>query len=409
MSSKPRPKPVPAPKLRFKQFEVQGEWKEVSLRDVLTESRISAQDELGKRLTVSLHLKGVSVRSDRDDADIGKTTYFKRKAGQFIFGKQNIFRGSLGVVPESLDGYLSSQDLPAFDVSDKYDAYFLYNYFARPEYYTSLESLATGSGSKRVHAETIYSLNLAFPGLSEQIHIAACLSSLDAVITAHSDKLEALHQHKRGLMQQLFPAEGEHVPRRRFPEFAGAGEWEEGTVGAVSKTFSGGTPSTSNAKHYGGEIPFIRSAEIKDESTEIFITEEGLKNSSAKLVEKGDLLMALYGANSGDVGISRIDGAINQAILCIRPKISTVFLFAFLEHNKGKILSLYLQGGQGNLSAEIVKSIKLLYPKEKEQTRIAACLSSLDDLISAQAAKVAALQRFKRGLMQRLFPREVVE
>ncbi|MDN8740450.1 restriction endonuclease subunit S, partial [Staphylococcus aureus] len=73
----------------------------------------------------------------------------------FIYGKQNIFRGSIGIVPDELDGYLSSQDLPAFDVADSYNVNFLYDYFARPEFYIELESLAVGTGSKRVHPETI--------------------------------------------------------------------------------------------------------------------------------------------------------------------------------------------------------------------------------------------------------------
>ncbi len=83
----------------------------------------------------------------------------------------------------------------------------------------------------------------------------------------------------------------------------------------MAKVFSGGTPSSSNPKFYGGDIPFIRSGEINSSETELFLKDEGLNNSSAKLVEKGDLLLAIYGATSGEVGVSRIKGAINQAIL----------------------------------------------------------------------------------------------
>ena len=109
--------------------------------------------------------------------------------------------------------------------------------------------------------------------------------------------------------------------------------WEQRKLGEVIDSFSGGTPSVNNASYYGGNIPFIRSGEIKSETTELYLTEEGLKNSSAKLVEAGDILYALYGATSGEVAISRINGAINQAILAIRPYsgYSSKFLLQWLQ------------------------------------------------------------------------------
>jgi type I restriction enzyme S subunit len=174
----------------------------------------------------------------------------------------------------------------------------------------------------------------------------------------------------------------------------------------VCKSFSGGTPNTSQKEFYGGSIPFIRSAEIDREETELFMTEEGFKNSAAKLVAKGDVLVALYGANSGDVALARIDGAINQAILCLKSDSSNAFVHQFLSLRKNWIITTYLQGGQGNLSGEIVKSISLGFPKPPEQQKIAECLSSVDALMAAQARKVDALKTHKKGLMQQLFPTE---
>lgn len=196
------------------------------------------------------------------------------------------------------------------------------------------------------------------------------------------------------------------VPKLRFPVFKNAEEWEEKSLGSVCETFSGGTPSTSQKEFYGGDIPFIRSAEIDKETTELFITKEGLENSSAKLINKGDVLVALYGANSGEVALAKLNGAINQAILCLRSAESNPFIYQFLTLKKNWIVSTYIQGGQGNLSGEIVKSIKLLFPKPNEQQKIADCLSSLDAFITTQSQKLEALQIHKKGLMQQLFPAE---
>lgn len=196
------------------------------------------------------------------------------------------------------------------------------------------------------------------------------------------------------------------IPELRFPEFKNEGEWETNSIGKVFKSFSGGTPSTSEKAYYGGDIPFIRSAEINKDATELFITDKGLKNSSAKLVNKGDLLVALYGANSGDSAISKINGAINQAILCLQSEYSNAFTYNFLTLKKDWIVSKYIQGGQGNLSGDIVKSISIPFPKKLEQQKIASCLSSLDDLIAAHSQKLDLLKDHKKGLMQNLFPQE---
>ena len=214
------------------------------------------------------------------------------------------------------------------------------------------------------------------------------------------DFQKIIHQHKA-----LLTIVG-NIPVLRFPEFRDAGEWEVKTLGEVFDSYSGGTPKTAEKEYYGGNIPFIRSAEITKESTELFLTEKGFKNSSTKLVNKGDLLVALYGANSGDVAISKINGAINQAILCLCSDYSNSFTQQFLSFKKEWIVSKYIQGGQGNLSGEIVKSIELLFPKKSEQQKIASCLSSLDELIAAHTERLEALKDHKKGLMQNLFPQE---
>ena len=197
------------------------------------------------------------------------------------------------------------------------------------------------------------------------------------------------------------------VPTLRFPEFREMEGWRKSYIyEECPNSYSGGTPKTTEKIFYGGNIPFIRSAEIGKNKTELYITQEGLNNSSAKMIQKGDLLIALYGANSGDIAIAKIDGAINQAILCLKAKENNLFIYYTLQKNKKNIVSKYLQGGQGNLSAEIIKSIVFYIPQKNEQQKIADCLSSLDDLIEATNRKIEALKEHKKGLMQRLFPKK---
>ena len=168
--------------------------------------------------------------------------------------------------------------------------------------------------------------------------------------------------------------------------------------------FSGGTPKSTDSSFYGGTIPFIRSGEIHSNKTELFLTDDGLKYSSAKLVSKGDLIVALYGATSGEVDISKIDGAINQAILCIRPiLINRTFLKYLLEDRKDDILNTYLQGGQGNLSAEIIKNLVFDIPDERSQSAVVDFLDKVDQRICISLVELESLVMLRSGLMQQLF------
>lgn len=191
------------------------------------------------------------------------------------------------------------------------------------------------------------------------------------------------------------------VPALRFPEFTG--EWKRYKLSEVCSFYSGGTPSSSKKEYYNGNIPFIRSGELHKDKTELFITEDGLKNSAAKLVETGDLLLALYGATSGDIAISKIKGAINQAILCIRTKQNKKFIESVWNKHVEKLLQTYLQGGQGNLSADIVKNIPFYFANLEEQVKLASFISLLDERIATQNKIIERLETLIKGIVDSIF------
>ncbi len=182
---------------------------------------------------------------------------------------------------------------------------------------------------------------------------------------------------------------------------------ERKQIGDITTSFSGGTPKSSNKSYYEGNIPFIRSGEVKSKQTELFISDEALLNSSAKMVEKGDILYALYGATSGEVAISQINGAINQAILAIKPnsEYSSEFIMNYLKKEKNNILEKYLQGGQGNLSAAIVKSIELNLPSLAEQSAIGLLFRTLDGLLASYKDNLANYQSLKATMLSKMFPK----
>ena len=200
---------------------------------------------------------------------------------------------------------------------------------------------------------------------------------------------------------------GKRIPELRVEGFTD--DWEQRKLGEITESYSGGTPSVANHSYYGGSIPFIRSAEINSINTELYLTEEGLNSSSAKLVEEGDILYALYGATSGEVGISQINGAINQAILAIKPKskYDPNFIMQWLRRQKNSIISTYLQGGQGNLSGAIVKDLILSVPIEyDEQIRIGAFFKQLDNTIALHQRQLSNYKEMKTALLQKMFPKD---
>ena len=238
----------------------------------------------------------------------------------------------------------------------------------------------------------------------EREAIGTFFRSIDDTITLHQRKLDLLKETKKGFLQKMFPKNGAKVPEIRFPGFTE--DWEQRKLGDITESFSGGTPTAGKSEYYGGDIPFIRSGEISSELTELFITENGLNNSSAKMVKAGDILYALYGATSGEVSISRINGAINQAILAIRPtkNDNSYLIVQWLRKQKDTIISTYLQGGQGNLSGSIVKDLVITLPQDKEeQNKIGTFFKQLDDTIALHQRKLDLLKETKKGFLQKMF------
>lgn len=179
-------------------------WQIVKIGDIITESRIpSVSNNPNKRITVRLNLKGVEKRSVRGTEAEDATYYFVRSQGQFIYGKQNLHKGAFGLIPEVLDQYESSQDIPAFDFSAGFDPNFFLYFLGQEQVYSSLEKYATGTGSKRIHPENLFRVQFRYPSFKEQKSIANILAKMSQELTLYENILFALHKQKKGMMQKL--------------------------------------------------------------------------------------------------------------------------------------------------------------------------------------------------------------
>ena len=256
-----------------------------------------------------------------------------------------------------------------------------------------LEFGKTGTTVESVDFGKIKDMLLYMPSTVEQQQIGDFFAKLDSLITLHQRKYDKLVILKKSMLEKMFPKDGESVPEIRFAGFTDP--WEQRKLGELALTYSGGTPSAGNSAYYGGEIPFIRSAEIDCDSTELSLTVAGLNNSSAKLVDKGMVLYAMYGATSGEVAISKIKGAINQAILAMDASdmAANRFIAYWLRRQKKSITETFLQGGQGNLSGAIIKELGIPQPSLDEQRQIGSFFSNLDDLITLHQRKRLSIRQ----------------
>lgn len=341
-------------------------------------------------------------------ASENKTGYTLLHRGDFSYNKSYSSGYAYGAI-KRLDAYEKGIVSPLYLCftprqgvnSDFYLQYFEAGCFDR-EIYKIAQEGARNHGLLNVSTEDFFHSMLVFPPLEEQKRITEILTQCDHVIELKEQKLDELKQLKKEFLRKMFPAKGCDTPEIRFPGFTGA--WEQRKLGDVSESYSGGTPSVGNKSYYGGSIPFIRSAEINSESTELFLTEEGLSNSSARMVSKGDILYALYGATSGEAGRSHINGAINQAILAILPHdgYDSEFLMQWLRKSKQSIIDVYLQGGQGNLSGAIVKALEVNFPSLAEQRQIGNYFQSLDHLITLHQRELEKTKTYKKTLAKLL-------
>ena len=285
----------------------------------------------------------------------------------------------------------------------------LENYLAMQD----LSPFVTGAAPPKLTLGKLKGIPVPLPPKpAEQQKIAACLSSVDELMAAQARKLDALKTHKKGLMQQLFPREGATQPRLRFPEFDAAADWEVQPLESLADRGSGHTPSKNCPEYYGGGIKWVSLADSKRLDgglifkTETEISAQGIKKSSAVLHPAGTVLIS-RDAGVGKSAVMAEPMAVSQHFIvwtCHAHLLSNWFLYYQLQEMKPVFERIATGSTIKTIGLPFFKELTIAVPTVAEQQRIAACLSSLDALITAKTQKLEALKTHKQGLMQQLFP-----
>lgn len=252
------------------------------------------------------------------------------------------------------------------------------------------------TGRFNISIKQFLKISVFLPDKAEQKKIADCLSSLDELIEAHEQKIDALKQHKKGLMQHLFPVEDETTPRWRFPEFRNAEEWEKYEIGDIFTATRGQVLAMTE----------VQAIKTKNFSYPVYSSQtknNGLAGYYSDYLYENAITWTTDGANAGEVNFRKgkfyctnVCGVLLNKYGYANKCISEIINFVSKKYVS------YV--GNPKLMNNVMKKIKITIPSLPEQQKIADCLTSLDERIEAQEEKIAALKEHKKGLMQKLFP-----
>jgi len=393
------------PKLRFPEFSDSGEWKGETLE------KISPAIFDGTHQTPKYIEQGIPFFSVENIVSGNKNKFISREDYLIATSKNKPEKGDILITRIGNIGFSKIVDwdyefsiyvtLAVIKQSEKFDSHYLHSFFQSDYYQNELRSKSLLNAVPcKINMDELRKTKVLLPPdkeKKEQQKIADCLSSLDELITAQSQKLQALKTHKKGLMQQLFPAEGETVPKLRFAEFKDSREWEEKIIGEISKVTTG-NKDTQNKVDDGLYPFFVRSQTV-----------ERINSYSYD----GEAILT-----SGDgVGVGKnfhyINGKFDyhQRVYCIysfNKNICGQFVYLyFSEHFNKRVMKMSAKNSVDSVRMAMITEMPIFLPSLEEQQKIADCLSSLDEQISAQTEKIEALKTHKKGLMQALFPSEL--
>jgi type I restriction enzyme S subunit len=420
------------PELRFPEFVDDGEWKEKSISEIgETINGLSGKSsaDFGEGSPYVTYKQVF----DNSIVDFSKCAFVKildnekqniLKKGDVLFTTSSETPNEVGYASTILSSPTESTYLNSFcfavrpfdikEIKPEFSRYL----FHSPLYRRKIGLLAQGSTRYNISKSAFIKLNLYFPKPNEQQKIADCLSSLDELIIANNDKLETLKNHKKGLLQNLFPQEGQKVPNYRFPEFVNDGKWEEKKLGDIANISKlAGYEFTKHIIYEDkGKIIALRGLNIKNNKLELsdvkYIDNSGLDKLSRSKLYINDLMFTYIGT-IGEVALINENDKYYLApnvsrIRCDKQIVSAKFLLQYfnIPNFKEREISKYISSSsQPALTMENVRKFLIFLPTMQEQQKIAECVSAMDDMIDAQTEKIKQLKTHKKGLMQGLFPK----
>lgn len=400
------------PELRFPEFQNKGEWVGAKLGEKDITTFVKERMPLDN-LTLESYVSTENLLPDyagvTTASKLPSTGSFTRyKKGDILVSN---IRPYLKKIWAATNEGATSNDVIVIRAKSKVKDKFLSYVLRNDEFINYVMEGAKGVKMPRGDISLMKEYPVAIPAnLEEQQKIADCLTSIDELVTAETQKLDALKAHKKGLMQQLFPAEGETVPKLRFPEFRGKGEWKKIKLGQLGELVSGLTYSPDDVRDEG--LLVLRSSNVQNG---IISLEDNVyvrpDIKGANLSKPDDILICVRNGSKPLIGKNAIIP--KEMPLCTHGAFMTVFrsrsakfVFQLFQTNAyERQVAADLGATINSINGNQFKKYEFYIPElEDEQNRIADCLASVDELITFQTQILHALKAHKKGMMQQLFP-----
>lgn len=395
------------PELRFPEFEKDSVWVKKTLGEVLIKNSTKNKN-LKYSLVESVSNKFGFIKQDeyfenRRVASKDTSNYYIIKKGYFAYNPSRIDVGSLAYKQDGETSIISPLYVSFKANSDLINDYFLLSFFN--SFGFTKQMIFEGGVRNTLNYESLIQIKIPIPTPQEQQKIASCLSSLDEVIAAHSQKLDLLKDHKKGLMQNLFPQEGEKAPKFRFREFKRDGAWIKETVGEVYDFKVTNSFAREYLNYEVGSVKNIHYGDIHTKFNTLFdITKENVPYINPDVtIEKirkesycsvGDIIFADASEDMNDVGKSIEIVNLNKEKLVsglhtllarqMKKKLAIGFGgYLFKSDWVRKQIQREAQGAKVlGISATRISNVQIMYPEnQREQQNITSCLASLDELI----------------------------
>ena len=412
------------PEVRFPEFSDNGSWsrKKIgsALRLTLREKNKPSENYTG--LGVRSHGKGTFLKYKEDPKKNAMNVLYEVHKDDLVVSITFAWEGALAIADQYNQGALVSHRFPTyvFNREVALPGFFKILILDKLFIYRLGVISPGGAGRNRVlNKKDFLKLEVALPLVEEQQKIADCLASIDELITLHTQKLNALKDHKNGLMQQLFPVKGETVPKLRFPEFSGKGKWEFIPLGhllSLNPDYGVNAPAVP----YSDKLPtYVRITDISEDGRFIGAPKVSVDvepTDDKYYLKPDDIVLARTGASVGkSYRYREEDGRLVFAgfLIRIRPdlkKVNSKFLSGFFSTQQywSWVNITSTRSGQPGLNSTEYSALLIPIPQSElglsEQHRIADFLESVDDLLHAQSKKIATLKEHKKGLIQKLFP-----
>ncbi len=427
------------------------DWAIVNLTDLITESRIPATEpNPNKRIRVKLNVLGVEKRPFENEVK-GATKQFIRKSGQFIYGKQNFHKGAFGIVPDELEGFETSADIPSFDVRKDCLPEWVFYFFKIGNRYLELEKLARGVGSKRIHPQQLSEIKIPLPSINEQNRIVKLVKDFErkggdisSEIVYQLDLIKQLRQSflceamkgkltenwrkgnpdiepasvllrriknekerliKEGKLKKdktLPPIKPEEIPFE-IPE-----SWVWCRLGDVVQMSRGrfSIRPRNDPSYFGGDYPFIQIGSLDEKGSRIFDAEQTLNEKGIKVSKcfpENTIVVAIVGGTIANLGVLGKEMYFTDSMVGIYPNTyyNQEYILNFLRFVQPKIKSeAYQMAGQPNIKIPTLTNQFLPLPSLEEQEQIVHLLNKLMNYCDELETKIIVSQEQTGQLLQ---------